>query len=100
MDVRDGIYGIAVGDAYGVPYEFKEKSEILFSGEHKMVGYGSHMQPIGTWSDDTSLTLCLLDNLDKEIDYEKIMKSFVCYPFFLCFKTVQNICSNYQHHRV
>lgn len=77
MDVRDGIYGIAVGDAYGVPYEFKEKSEILFSGEHKMVGYGSHMQPIGTWSDDTSLTLCLLDNLDKEIDYEKIMKSFV-----------------------
>ena len=32
-----------------------------------------------TWSDDTSLTLCLLDNLDYKIDYNKIMNSFVAW---------------------
>ena len=43
----------------------------------EMVGFGTHMQPAGTWSDDTSLTLCVLDNLCVPIDYEKIMNAFV-----------------------
>lgn len=76
MDIRDGIYGLAVGDAYGVPFEFLSPKRIHISENNMMVGYGSHKQPAGTWSDDTSLTLCLLDNLDKKIDYEKIMCSF------------------------
>jgi len=28
-----------------------------------MTGYGTHHQPPGTWSDDTSLTLCLVESL-------------------------------------
>lgn len=35
-----------------------------------------HGQPAGTWSDDTSLTLCLLDNLDRKLNDYKIMHSF------------------------
>lgn len=52
--LRDAIYGLAVGDALGVPYEFKKRGTFKCTD---MVGYGTHNQPAGTWSDDTSLTL-------------------------------------------
>lgn len=54
------IMGVAVGDALGVPVEFKKRGTFHVSG---MQGYGTHNQPPGTWSDDTSLTLALADNL-------------------------------------
>lgn len=54
------ILGVAVGDALGVPVEFKARGTFLVTG---MQGYGTHNQPPGTWSDDTSLTLALADNL-------------------------------------
>ena len=54
QSLKAAVYGLAVADALGVPYEF------LTRGSFKaveMVGYGSHQQPAGTWSDDTSLVL-------------------------------------------
>lgn len=54
------IMGVAVGDALGVPVEFKKRGTFHVTG---MQGYGTHHQPPGTWSDDTSLTLALADNL-------------------------------------
>lgn len=54
------ILGLAVGDALGVPVEFKARGTFHVTG---MQGYGTHNQPAGTWSDDTSLTLALADNL-------------------------------------
>lgn len=54
------ILGVAVGDALGVPVEFKKRGTFHVTG---MQGYGTHHQPPGTWSDDTSLTLALVDNL-------------------------------------
>ncbi len=55
-----GIWGHLVGDAVGVPYEFREASEI---GEVRFGATGSHGQPPGTWSDDGALMLALLDSL-------------------------------------
>ena len=52
------LLGTAVGDALGVPFEFKEGGTFQCTG---MDEYGTHNQPKGTWSDDTSLTLCLAD---------------------------------------
>ncbi|MDR2672171.1 MAG: ADP-ribosylglycohydrolase family protein [Coriobacteriales bacterium] len=52
--LKDAIYGFAVGDAIGVPYEFKERGTFKAKG---MVGYGTHDQPAGTWSDDTATVL-------------------------------------------
>jgi ADP-ribosylglycohydrolase len=57
------LFGIAVGDALGVPWEFRPRGSFLCEG---MSGYGSHNQPAGTWSDDTSLTLCLADAIAGE----------------------------------
>lgn len=56
----DAIIGFAIGDALGVPYEFKERGSFTCSD---MTGYGTHYQPLGTWSDDTSLTLATLSSL-------------------------------------
>ena len=52
--LKDAIYGLAVGDALGVPFEFKERNYFECTD---MIGYGTHNQPEGTWSDDTSMTL-------------------------------------------
>lgn len=58
--LRDAIYGLAVGDALGVPYEFRPRGSFTCTG---MVGHGTHDQPAGTWSDDTSMTLATCDSI-------------------------------------
>lgn len=52
--LRSAIYGFAIGDALGVPYEFKERHTYNCTD---MIGHGTWNQEAGTWSDDTSLTL-------------------------------------------
>lgn len=52
--LRGIVYGAAVGDALGVPYEFMKRGSFECTG---MVGGGAHGMPAGTFSDDTSLML-------------------------------------------
>lgn len=54
------IYGAAVGDALGVPYEFKKRGSFNCTD---MVGHGTHDMPEGTFSDDTSMLLATLDSI-------------------------------------
>jgi ADP-ribosylglycohydrolase len=42
-----------------------------------MQGYGSHNQPPGTWSDDTSLTLCLADALSCGFAPDGLARNFI-----------------------
>lgn len=58
--LRDYVYGQAVGDALGVPYEFRARGTFECTD---MVGHGSHNQPAGTWSDDTSMALATCDSI-------------------------------------
>jgi len=58
--LRGAVWGHLVGDAVGVPYEFKDAKaidEVVFGAS------GSHHQPPGTWSDDGALMLATLDSL-------------------------------------
>ncbi|MGZ0134698.1 ADP-ribosylglycohydrolase family protein [Priestia megaterium] len=74
--VLSTILGGAVGDALGVPVEFKKRDTFRIT---TMTGYGTYNQPKGTWSDDTSLTMCLIDNLiDKQDEYD-LMQKFANY---------------------
>ena len=55
-----GMLGLLVGDALGVPYEFRSSGTI---GKVEFRGHGSHDQPAGTWSDDGARALALADSL-------------------------------------
>lgn len=61
--LKAAVYGLAVADALGVPVEFKERGTFHVTD---MQGYGTHHQPVGTWSDDTSMTIATCDSIVKE----------------------------------
>ncbi|CAD7806023.1 ADP-ribosyl-[dinitrogen reductase] glycohydrolase [Chryseobacterium aquaeductus] len=75
--VKAGIFGVCIGDALGVPVEFKKREDLKKSPVAGYLEYMSWNQPKGTWSDDSSLTLCLAEELTKGYDLEKIGESFV-----------------------
>lgn len=60
--MRSCIYGLAVGDALGVPYEFCGRDTFECTG---MADGGTHGQPAGTWSDDTSMALCICSSIER-----------------------------------
>lgn len=62
--IKGALFGLAVGDALGVPVEFKSRKELLQTPVKDMQAYGTWQQPAGTWSDDSSLAFCLADSLD------------------------------------
>ena len=64
-NVKDGVIGHAIGDAFGVPLEFISREKLLKNPVTKMLGNGSHPVPIGFWSDDTSMTLATIDSISK-----------------------------------
>jgi ADP-ribosylglycohydrolase len=68
------LLGLATGDALGVPWEFMPRGSFHCDG---MSGYGTHNQPPGTWSDDTSLALCLADSLSRDFSPADIAQNFV-----------------------
>lgn len=66
--VRGGMYGLLIGDALGVPFEFHAPHELPPVGDIDCVlppGFRrSHRKaPVGAWSDDGAHALCLLASL-------------------------------------
>ena len=59
----NGIVGFAIGDALGVPAEFKSRAELKLNPITDMIGNGTYNVPTGTWSDDTSMTLATIDSI-------------------------------------
>ena len=52
----DGIIGFAVGDAFGVPHEFKTREQMdRLPNIEEMIGYGSHNMPEGTLKVDKAI---------------------------------------------
>ncbi len=57
------LIGSVTGDALGVPVEFRSREERKRDPVHGMRAYGTHHQPAGTWSDDSSMLLCLAESI-------------------------------------
>ncbi|WP_397364654.1 ADP-ribosylglycohydrolase family protein [Olleya sp. R77988] len=76
-NIHSALFGLAVGDALGVPVEFKDRAYLKQNPVKEMIGFGTHHQPVGTWSDDSSLTFCLADSLCKKYDVNDIGQKFV-----------------------
>lgn len=72
-----GILGFIVGDAMGVPVEFCSREERKIDSLEEMRAYGTYHQPYGTWSDDTSLTLCLLENITEGYSLDRLAEKFI-----------------------
>jgi len=73
--VRDrvvgSLIGLAAGDALGVPVEFEARSQREIDPVRGMRGGGTWKLEPGTWSDDTSLALCLAESIvEKGFDPE------------------------------
>lgn len=79
MQVKDGICGLTVGDALGVPVEFCSREELERKPLLKMQGYRTYNMPPGTFSDDTSMTLATMNSIVKNngVNYNSIMEEFV-----------------------
>lgn len=76
---RNGIYGVAAGDALGTPVQFCSREELRKYPITGMKNDGTYRLPAGTWSDDTSMSLALAESLGRlnDINYEDIMDNFV-----------------------
>ena len=77
IKIKSGLLGVAIGDALGVPVEFKSRTYLKENPVTEMFGFGTHHQPLGTWSDDSSLAFCLAESLSKGFDLNDIAKNFV-----------------------
>ena len=76
---KEGIIGVVVGDALGCPVQFKSREEISKDPVTGMRGHGTFDLPAGSWTDDSSLTLALLDSICRtgKLDLKDIMDNFV-----------------------
>ncbi|RZK86886.1 MAG: ADP-ribosylglycohydrolase family protein, partial [Pedobacter sp.] len=52
--IKGALFGLSVGDALGVPVEFRSRDELANFPLTDMRGYGTWNQAPGTWSDDSS----------------------------------------------
>ena len=76
---KNGILGFIIGDALGVPLEFK-KREIFKNNKVTDMINNNRIGKKGVWSDDSSMVIAtmkaIIDNKGK-IDYESIMNNFI-----------------------
>jgi ADP-ribosyl-[dinitrogen reductase] hydrolase len=75
--VKSLLFGVALGDALGVPVEFKSRNYLKDHPVKVMTGYGTHNQPPGTFSDDSSLTFCLAEALTGDFNLHTIARNFI-----------------------
>ena len=77
----DGLFGFVIGDIMGQVSKNKTREELLKNPITKMVAEEKYNLPIGTWSDETSLTLATIDSINNKflIDLNDIALKFSAY---------------------
>ena len=75
----NGIMGVVIGDALGCPVQFETREEVARHPVTRMRGYGTFNLPEGSWTDDSSLTIALLESIRRTgtIDLDDIMGNFM-----------------------
>lgn len=76
--IRNSLLCFIIGDALGVPLEFKTRYECEKINPKGMMERMSHYQPKGTWSDDTSMLIATMESLveNGEINLNDIADKF------------------------
>lgn len=89
--LKASLYGLAIGDALGVPYEFKPRDSFKAT---TLIGGGTWSQPVGTWSDDTSMTLASYHALKEnnwKVNTTLFKKHFLLWYYTECYTTHTNL---------
>lgn len=68
--IRGSLIGLAVGDALGMPVEFRPPGS--FDEVTDMRGGGSFDLDAGQWTDDTSMALCLAESLIEKNGFDPV----------------------------
>lgn len=75
--IKSGLWGVCVGDALGLPVQFKSRNYMKQNPVTDMIGFGTFNMPPGSWSDDGSLTLCIAESLSRGYDLNDIAANFM-----------------------
>jgi ADP-ribosylglycohydrolase len=75
--IKSMLFGIAIGDAIGVPVEFKSREYLIENPVYGMTGFGTYNKPPGIFSDDSSLTFTLIESLIDGYDLNTIGENMV-----------------------
>ena len=75
----NGVMGVVVGDALGCPVQFETRYEVSRHPVTGMRGNGTFNLPAGSWTDDSSLTIALLESIRRKqaVDPEDVMENFM-----------------------
>ena len=76
-EIKSLLFGLAIGDALGVPVEFESREYLKENPVEDMIGYGTYNKPPGTFSDDSSLTFSLVESLINGYDLNGIAQNIV-----------------------
>jgi len=76
--ILSGLMGVCVGDALGLPVECSLPEE---RRKKPVTGMLANKHPPGTWSDDSSLTLCVAEALCEGFDLRKIARNFILWYY-------------------
>lgn len=77
QQITGAFLGTAIGDALGVPVEFQTRSYLRENPIREFTGHGCWNQPPGTFSDDTSLTLCTAESLTQGYNLTHMAHTFL-----------------------
>lgn len=75
--IRGAFFGAAIGDALGVPVEFKSRDWLKNHPVQDYMGYGTWNQPPGTFSDDSSMLFCTAESICDGFNLADIADRFV-----------------------
>ncbi len=75
--LKGALFGEAIGDALGVPVEFKRREYLRDNPIEDFEGFRCWDQPPGTFSDDSSMMFCTVESLCNGYNLVDIANNFV-----------------------
>lgn len=74
---KDILFGIAIGEALGVPFESLKRIDMLKNPITEMIGFKANNLLPGTWSHGSALTFCLAESIANDYDLEITAINFI-----------------------
>ena len=76
--VKSFLFGLTIGDALGVPVEYKSRDFLTKNPVTGFIGNGTHNQPAGSFSESSSLSLCLVENIVEDYNITSLLSRIDC----------------------